>query len=161
MQTRSSTKRVTRQSVRAARGTSPPTTTTRSAALIMEILNSSALYFISSAPKRSLDSQEDTTEPKRRRAAGKRSRPVSSDTEASQSTSAPSAPFDEESELVALRRTLQQVQEDLSALQQDQRQLDDLTRGIRHDRVEAQPRDTLRFLEEHFTCALWVPLFHL
>ena len=59
---------------------------------------------------------------------------------------------------MALRRTLQQVQEDLSALQQDQRQLDDLTRGIRHDRVEAQPRDTLRFLEEHFTCALWVPL---
>ncbi|KAF9779158.1 hypothetical protein BJ322DRAFT_443595 [Thelephora terrestris] len=122
MQTRSSVKRVTRQSTRGS--------------------------------KRSLDPQEDTLETKRRRTAHKRSRPVSSEAEAPQSSSDPSAPFDEESELVALRKTLQQVQEDLSALQQDQRHLDDVTRGIQHDLDEAQPRDTLRFLEEHFTCAL-------
>ena len=62
---------------------------------------------------------------------------------------------------MALRRTLQQVQEDLSALQKDQRQLDDITRGIQRDLDEAQPRDTLRFLEEHFTCALCAHLLHL
>jgi small-conductance mechanosensitive channel len=93
-------------------------------------------------------------EPKRRRTAHKKSRPAASETEAPQSSSGPSAPFDEDSELVALRKTLQQVQEDLSVLQQDQRQVDDITRGIQHDRDEAQPRDTLHFLEEHFTCAL-------
>jgi hypothetical protein len=108
-----------------------------------------------------LDSQEDTPEPKRRRTAGKRPRLSNSHTEPSPSTSGPLAPFDEESELVALRKTLQQVQEDLSSIQQDQRQLDDITRGLQRDRDEAQPRDTLRFLEEHFTCALCVPLLRL
>lgn len=127
----------------------------------MELPNSYTVYFISSVTKRSLDSQEDTLEPKRRRAAGKRSRPASSEKEATQSTSGSSAPFEEESELVTLRKTLQQVQEDLSALKQDQRQPEDITRGLQHDRDEALPRDTLRFLEEHFTCALWVPLLRL
>ena len=121
----------------------------------IEIPSSSVLFIISSGSKRPLDSQEDAPEPKRRRTAGKRSR-LASETDTSQSTSGASAPFDEESELVALRKTLQQVQEDLSSLQQDQRQLDEITRGLQHDRDEAQPRDTLRFLEEHFTCALWV-----
>jgi len=125
MQTRSSAKRVTRYSTRAAR-----------------------------TSKRPLDSQEDMPELKRRRTTGKRSRPASSETETSQSTSGSSAPSDEESEVVALRKTLQQVQEDYSALQHDKRQLDDIIRDIQHDRDEAQPRDALRFLEEHFTCAL-------
>lgn len=125
MQTRSSAKRVTRHSTRAAR-----------------------------APKRSLDPQEDTLVQKRRRTAGKRPRAITSETETSQPTSGSSAPFNEESELAELKKTLKQTQEDLSALQQDQRQLDDITRGLQHDRDEAQPRDTLRFLEEHFTCAL-------
>jgi len=99
----------------------------------------------------------DIPEPKRRRTARKSSRPPASETEAAQPSSGPSpsaSPVDSESELAALKRTLQQVQEDLSSLQQDQRQLDDITRGIQHDLDEAQPRDTLRFLEEHFTCAL-------
>ena len=61
---------------------------------------------------------------------------------------------DDNSELTGLKRTLQQFQEDLAVLQKDQRQLDDITRGIQHDLDETQPRDTLRFLEEHFTCAL-------
>jgi hypothetical protein len=130
----------------------------RSAALIVEILNSSALYLITSGSKRSLDLQEDTPELKRRRTAGKRSRPASSDTETLYSTAGSSAPSDEGSELVTLRKTLQQVQEDLSSIQQDQRQLDNITRGLQRDRDEAQPRETLRFLEEHFTCAMWVPL---
>jgi len=126
MQTRSSAKRTTRQSTRTIRDS-----------------------------KRPLDSREDIPEPKRRRIARKGGRPVASETEAPQSSSGPSAPPDDDpSELADLRRTLQQVQEDLSALQQDQRQLDDVTRGIQHDLDEAQPRDTLRFLEEHFTCAL-------
>lgn len=137
------------------------TTTLVAPLSIMEILDSSALYLISSGSKRSLDTQGDTPEPKRRRTAGKRSRPASSETEASQSTSGPSAPFDEESELAALKKTLEQVQEDLSALQQAQRQVEDITRGVQHDRDEALPRDSLRFLEEHFTCALWVPLLRL
>jgi len=125
MQTRSSAKRVTRQSTRATHG-----------------------------PKRSLDPQEDSPEPKRRRTARKRTRPATSVTEAPQSSSGSPASFDDGSELTALRRTLQQVQEDLSALQQDQRQPDDITRGIQHDLDETQPHDTLRFLEEHFTCVL-------
>jgi len=104
--------------------------------------------------KRSLDSQMDIPEPKRRRTARKRSLPPAPETEVAQPLSGSSSPADNESELAALKRTLQQVQEDLSALQQDQRQLDDITRGIQHDLDEAQPRDTLRFLEEHFTCAL-------
>ena len=123
-----------------------------------QLSNSSTLCIISLGSKRSLASQADIPEPKRRRTALKRSHPATSGTEAGPG---PSAPVDDESELVALRRTLQQVQQDLSALQQDQsalqqdqRQLDDITRGIQHDLDEAQPRDTLRFLEEHFTCAL-------
>ncbi|KAF9650793.1 hypothetical protein BDM02DRAFT_1260299 [Thelephora ganbajun] len=132
MQTRSSTKKVTRQSARATRGS-----------------------------KRSLDSQENTPEPKRRRTALKRIRPATSETEEPQSSSDSSVLFNDESELMALRRTLQQVQEDLSALQQDQRQLDDITRGIQRGLDEAQPRDALRFLEEHFTCALCLEIIPL
>lgn len=125
MQTRASTKRATQQSTRVTRGT-----------------------------KRSLESQDDTSEPKRRRTARKKSRPSASETNGPQSSSGSSAPFDEESELVALRKTLQQVQEDLSTLQEDKTHLDAITRGIQHDLGEALPRETLRFLEEHFTCAL-------
>lgn len=125
MQTRASVKRAIRHGSRATRGS-----------------------------KRPLDSQEDTPEPKRRRTAHKVSVSVTPEAEIPQLPSGPSAPLNDDSELVALRKTLQQVQEDLSALQKDQRQLDDITRGIQHDLDEAQPRDTLRFLEEHFTCAL-------
>lgn len=106
-----------------------------------------------SVPKHSLDSQEDTLEPKRRRTAGKRTRLPGSDMETSQPTSVSSAPLDEESELVILKKRLQTVQEDYSALQQDQRQ-PNIPRGLQPDKNEVQPRDTLRFLEEHFTCAL-------
>ena len=119
-----------------------------------QLSNSSTPNFVSLGSKRSLDSQMDIPEPKRRRTARKRSLPPASETEVAQPLPGPSPPTDNESELAALKRTLQQVQEDLSALQQDQRQLDDMTRGIQHDLDEAQPRDTLRFLEEHFTCAL-------
>lgn len=104
--------------------------------------------------KRPLNPQEDVPGPKRRRTALKKSRPAAPETETAQSSSGHPASADDESELAALRRTLQQVQENLSALQQDQRQPDNITRGIQHDLDEAQPRDTLRFLEEHFTCAL-------
>lgn len=131
------------------------------ATLIIDVPNSSTPNFTTSGSKRPWDSQDDTPEPKRRRTAGKRSRPASSDTETLQSTAGSSAPFDEESELVALRKTLQQVQEDLSSIQQDQRQFNDITLGLQRDWDEAQPRETLRFLEEHFTCALWVPLLRL
>jgi len=96
----------------------------------------------------------DAPEPKRRKTARKRSLPPASEVEVAEPLPGPSPPVDNESELAALKRTLHQVQEALSALQQDQRQLDDITRGIQHDLDEAQPRDTLRFLEEHFTCAL-------
>jgi len=116
--------------------------------------NSSGLCFASSGSKRPRDSQEDTPEPKRRRIARNRTLRAPSETEAPQSSSGSSASFEGDSELAALRRTLQQVQEDLSALQKDQRQLDDITRGIQHDLDKAQPYNTLRFLEEHFTCAL-------
>ena len=104
--------------------------------------------------KRSLDPQEDTPVPKRRRIARKKTRPTgASGTEALQSSSGTLGPSSDDSELTALRRTLQQVQKDLSVLQRDQRQLDDITRGIRHGLDEAQPHDTLQFFEEHFTCA--------
>jgi len=116
--------------------------------------NSSALNSVFLGSKRSLDSQIDIPEPKRRRTTRKRSLPPASEMEVAQPLSGPSPSVDNNSELAALKLTLQQVQEDLSALQQDQRQLDDITRGIQHDLDEAQPRDTLRFLEEHFTCAL-------
>ena len=96
----------------------------------------------------------DIPEPKRRRTTRKRSLPPASEMEAAQPLSGPSLPTDNDSELAALKRTLQLVKEELSALRQDQRQLDDITRSIQHDLDEAQPRDTLRFLEEHFTCAL-------
>lgn len=119
-----------------------------------QLSNSSAPCSVSTGPKRSLDPQEDSPEPKRRRTARKRTRPATSVTEAPQSSSGSLASFDDGSELTALRQTLQQVQEDLSALQQDQRQPDDITRAIQHDLDETQPRDTLRFLEEHFTCVL-------
>lgn len=111
------------------------------------------LYFVSSVPKRPLDQQEEAPEPKRRRTVHKRSGPAAPGTE-TQSSSSSLTLTDDESELVALRRTLQQTQHDLSVLQQDQQQLDDITRGIQRDLDEAQPRETLRFLEEHFTCAL-------
>lgn len=154
MKTRSSAKKTTQQPVPASRGKVPRTIT--SGLLPFPLSNYSTnrpRCLLSPAPKRSLDSQEDTHESKRRRTARKSSRPATSEAEGPSSSSS-SALFDEESELVALRKTLQQVQEDLSALQQDQRQLDDITRGIQHDLDEAQPRDMLRFLEEHFTCAL-------
>jgi hypothetical protein len=165
MQTRSSAKRVTRQSARTTRGTSPhpsSVTTPHPPTLYAthgpqtsgsQLPNSSMLYFVSPVPKRPLDQQEEAPEPKRRRTVPKRSGPTAPGTE-TQSSSSSLTLTDDESELVALRRTLQQVQHDLSALQQDQQQLDDITRGIQHDLDEAQPRETLRFLEEHFTCAL-------
>lgn len=112
------------------------------------------LRFVSPGPKRPRGLQEDTPEPKRRRTARNMTRRALSEAEAPQSSSGSSASSEGNSELAALRRTLQQVQEDLSALQKDQRQLDDVTRGIQHDLDEAQPYNTLRFLEEHFTCAL-------
>ena len=110
--------------------------------------------FASLGSKRSLNSQEDVPEPKRHRTGRKRFRPAASETEAAQSSSGPAVSADDESELVALRRTLQQVQEDLPTLQNDQRQPNYITRGIQRDLDEARPRDTLRFLEEHFKCAL-------
>jgi hypothetical protein len=51
-------------------------------------------------------------------------------------------------------RPAQQFQEDPSTPEQNRRQLDDVTGSKQHDQDEAWPRDTLRFLEEHFTCAL-------
>jgi hypothetical protein len=77
-----------------------------------------------------------------------------SETETPQSSSGSSAPSDEDSELAALRRPCNRSKKICLLSRQDQRQLDDITRGIQHDLDEAQPRDTLRFLEEHFTCAL-------
>ena len=110
--------------------------------------------FSSLGSKRSLNSQEDVPELKRRRTGLKKFRPAAPETEAAQSSSSPAVSVDDESELAALRQTLQQVQEDLSVLQKDQRQPDDITRSVQRDLDEARPRDTLRFLEEHFTCAL-------
>lgn len=158
MQTRSSAKRVTRQSTRATIGTShtssEPTHPTARQPRHPGYRTHPRSAFVSPGSKRAPGLQEDTPKPKRRRSARKRTRPATSDTEALPSSSGSSASFDYDSELIALRRTLQQVQEDLSSLQQDQRQLDDITRGMQHDLDELQPYDTLRFLEEHFTCAL-------
>ena len=107
-----------------------------------------------SGSKRPPESQGDTPERKRRRPASKRIRPATSETETLQSSSGSPAPFNEESDIVALRKTLQQVQEDVYSLREQQRQLDGLTRGIQHNLGDDQPRHTLRFLEEHFMCVL-------
>ena len=166
MKTRSSSNVVTRHPTQVTRGTSP-THPLRPRSVLprathpivhqlqgFDCLTNPRSDFAPLGSKRPLDSQEDVPELKRRKIARKKSRPAASEPEEIRSSPGPLAPPNTESELAALRRTLQQVQEDLSSLQKDQRQLDDITRGIQHDLDEAQPRDTLRFLEEHFTCAL-------